>query len=92
MSRHWAGGSTRRWRKIRQTVLDRDEHRCRLQLPAWGPAPDQQCQGKADCVHHTRGRGQTGDDPAYLVAACSPCNLHLGEPDTDPTPAPTTRW
>lgn len=37
------------------------------------------CMGVADCVHHTRGV-HTGRDMAYLVAACTPCNLRVGEP------------
>lgn len=32
MSKTWANGSTRRWRHIRRLVLERDQHRCRLQL------------------------------------------------------------
>lgn len=72
MSRSWQGGSTRRWRKIRAIVLDRDGHLCQLRLDV--------CTGTATQVHHTHGRAVTGDDPAYLVAACRECNLKIGEP------------
>lgn len=94
MSNGWQTGSTRAWRKLRLLVLNRDGWRCQLQLPAWGPGPNQRCQTTADCAHHTRGRTTTGDDPRYLVAACTPCNLKAGDPtrDTEPTPQPRTRW
>lgn len=87
MSKNWAGGSTRGWRRIREFVLARDRYRCRLQLTG--------CTSIADCVHHTRGRAATGDDPAYLEAACTPCNLKVGDPTrtaTTPRAQPRTRW
>lgn len=84
MSAGWGRGSTRLWRKRRAQVLARDGHRCQLRLPG--------CLGRADCVHHVRGRARTGDDPNQMVAACTPCNLAVGEPDADPEPRPTTRW
>jgi hypothetical protein len=47
-------------------------------------------------VHHTHGRGVTGDDPAYLVASCRSCNLTIGDPTrpdvADPAPRPHTQW
>lgn len=86
MSRSWAGGSTRRWRKVRADVLDRDHHRCRLRLPGtWttrrGPA---RCLGYADSAHHVHGKGRCAgcraDRLDHLVAACMPCNLRVGDP------------
>jgi 5-methylcytosine-specific restriction endonuclease McrA len=87
MSQAWAGGSSARWRTIRRTVLIRDGHRCRIKIKGV-------CTRTATCVHHTRGRAVTGDDPRYLVAACRPCNLKMGDPTRgpDPRPRPMTRW
>lgn len=86
MSRSWQGGSTRGWRRTRRSVLIRDGHRCQLNLDG--------CTTTADCVHHTQGRATTGDDPAHLVASCTPCNLKVGDPtrQPDPAPRPRTRW
>lgn len=85
MSEAWKGGSTAAWRKIRAHVLARDNHRCQLQLDG--------CRGRADCVHHTVGKAVTGDDPEYLVAACTPCNLKVGDPARhDPPVVPRTQW
>lgn len=51
------------------------------------------CGVRADCVHHTLGREVTGDDPRYLVAACTNCNLALGDvTKRDPQPKPRTQW
>lgn len=99
MSKSWARGSTRRWReKIRPVVLARDGNRCRVRVPGI-------CTSTATCVHHTLGRHVTGDeDLRYLIASCTECNLHIGEPSThtncqlctqqhpDPQPTPRTRW
>ena len=86
MSRAWAGGSTRRWRKIRAAVLARDGYRCRLRI-------EDVCTSVATEAHHTRGRSVTGDDPRYLVAACGPCNRHIGDPQQhEPDVGGTTRW
>ena len=97
MSRTWAGGSTRAWRRLRTLVLARDGHQCRAHNDGWcdrSTAHPHQCTGHATHVHHTHGRTTTGDDPAYLVAACAPCNLAIGNPTktADPLPAPRTRW
>jgi 5-methylcytosine-specific restriction endonuclease McrA len=94
VSRTWAGGSTRRWRKIRQRVLERDGHTCQLALPG--------CTRYATHAHHLHGKA-SGDDPAGLVAACPSCNLKTGDPTRrssqprprrprDPDPIPRTRW
>jgi 5-methylcytosine-specific restriction endonuclease McrA len=87
MSRNWSAGSTRAWRRTRARVLDRDGHQCQLRIEGI-------CTGRATHVHHTHGRAITGDDPAHLVAACPDCNLHLGDPTTqpDPQPRPRTPW
>lgn len=79
-------GSTRAWRTTRARVLARDGYRCRLRLDV--------CTDRATCVHHTRGRSVTGDDPRYLVAACAPCNLQVGDPTktADPPNEGVTKW
>lgn len=99
MSRAWANGSTRQWRRDRTFVLDRDGHRCRMGDPTHpiGKAQPRAsgCTGSTDVqVHHTRGRRVTGDDPEYMVAACRTCNLAVGDPTKtpDPAPRPMTRW
>jgi hypothetical protein len=46
-------------------------------------------------AHHTMGRGRTGDDPRYIVGACEPCNLAIGDPNAgaaDPDVVAVTRW
>ena len=83
---NWAGGSTREWRRRRALVLDRDGHRCRVKIA-------NVCTTRATHVHHTIGRGVTGDDPAHMVASCEACNLHVGDPTgTDPEPSPGSWW
>jgi hypothetical protein len=73
-------------------VLERDGWRCQLAIP-------RVCETRAGEVHHTVGRAVSGDDPAFLVAACRPCNQSLGdvratdpEPVADPEPVPRTVW
>jgi 5-methylcytosine-specific restriction endonuclease McrA len=84
MSRGWAGGSTRQWRKIRAARLAADGRRCQLQYPG--------CTAIATEVHHTLGKA-LGDDIAHLVSACRSCNLKAGDPRTrDPRPRPRTPW
>jgi 5-methylcytosine-specific restriction endonuclease McrA len=94
MSKNWRNGSTRRWRAVRAEVLARDGYLCQIALPGewpvWGGMAH--CTGRATQVHHTKGRAVTGDDPAYLVSACRPCNLKVGEPKVDPAPQPVTEW
>jgi hypothetical protein len=90
MSGAWKGGSTRAWRRIRARVLADNKRvnkgRCRLKLPGV-------CTFTATQVHHTRGRGVTGDDPRYLMAVCKPCNLKVGDPSKrDPKPTPHSNW
>lgn len=103
MSKAWASGSTRAWRRIRAQVLARDRYRCRAHADGWcARKPGRHvCTGRADLTgphaghaHHTHGRGVTGDDPRYLVAACQACNLHIGSPEKhgDPRGRSATRW
>lgn len=55
----------------RQTVLERDDYRCRLQFPG--------CEGEANEVHHT---GEHDDHRLnMLVAACSRCHQHQTSSD-----------
>lgn len=84
-SKNWSGGSTRAWRKLRQRILDRDNHVCQMKITGI-------CTYRADCVHHLNGKAN-GDDPKYLVSSCTACNLHIGDPtrtSTDPEPLPFT--
>jgi 5-methylcytosine-specific restriction endonuclease McrA len=84
MSRGWSGGSTRKWRRTRQQVLERDGYRCQLKLDG--------CTTRATHVHHVYGKGG-GDDPAGLLSSCEHCNLKVGDPTrTDPTPKRPTKW
>lgn len=89
MSKGWRGGSTRAYRKVRAAILLNNQAtnagQCTVQVP-------DVCTGRADCVHHTKGRAVTGDDPRYMVAACTACNLHIGQPIIDPRPSPRTEW
>jgi 5-methylcytosine-specific restriction endonuclease McrA len=69
----WRGrGGNRQWRSIRASVLDRDRQTCRLILTG--------CTTVATHAHHVLGRDITGDDPAYLIATCPPCNVRAGHP------------
>ena len=103
MSRTWAKGSTRAWRRLRAYVLARDGYRCRAHADGWcAKVPGQHtCTGiaalagpDAGHAHHTRGKAVTGDDPRYIVAACQACNLHIGDPTqhSDPPNKAVTRW
>ena len=90
MSKAWARGSTYAWRTLRARVLHNNlvenQGRCQIAIPGtWLNTKGEtvQCQGVADCVHHRLGRAVTGDDIRYLVACCTACNLHIGEPSKD---------
>jgi len=84
-SKAWQNGSTRQWRRIRGEVLVRDGWRCQLRLEG--------CTTRATQVHHTVGKGVTGDSPEHLVAACEACNQAVGDPTKqDPPPKQATRW
>lgn len=89
MSRSWAKGSTRRWRKIRAGVLAANQHenagRCVLAIKGV-------CTTVATEVHHVRGK-QHGDRIADLVPCCKPCNLRVGSPGRiSPEPRPVSKW
>jgi 5-methylcytosine-specific restriction endonuclease McrA len=84
MSKAWARGSDRAWRRTRAGVLARDGYVCQLKLDG--------CTGRATHVHHTVSRLAGGDDPLLLVASCAHCNLKTGEPRGNPKPIARTRW
>ncbi|MBN6037465.1 HNH endonuclease [Amycolatopsis sp. 195334CR] len=91
MSKAWAGGSTRRWRKTRLHVLNRDRWTCQLcgQVISPGLRPP---HPRSASVHHTRGK-RYGDDPRYLQAAHRQCNQQVGDPTRhDPEPKAMTAW
>jgi len=98
MSKGWhrAGdGGTRAWRKVRAEVLAENSYppprgnngQCTLAI-------ENVCTGVANSAHHTLGRALTGDDRRYVVACCSACNHHIGNPQRlpDPPARPVTRW
>lgn len=100
MSRSWAGGSTRRWRRMRAAVLlanaSTNRGRCTLNVGDHCPRHHRRCPGictgTADAVHHTKGK-EHGDDPRYLIACCTACNAHVGQPGTNsPEPTPRSSW
>lgn len=87
MSKSWEKGSTTEWRRIRRYVLGRDRGQCRIRIQGT-------CTGTATHAHHTLGRAITGDDPMFIVAACAPCNLAIGDPmkGKDPPGKSATKW
>lgn len=90
MSRSWAAGSTRRWRRIRAGVLAENQ---RTRGGVCGVQLDGVCTGVADTVHHILGRAVTGDDPKHLIACCRACNLKIGEPNRhNPKPRRVSSW
>ena len=74
----WEGGSTRRWRKLRQRKLD-DEPRCE-------PCLAQGRAALATQVHHKRPISQGGNRWAWdnLESVCDDCHVvaHGGTPRT----------
>lgn len=76
-------GSTRRWRRIRAFVLERDAFACRFLDP---DRPGGICGAYATHVHHIDPRAAGGtDDPRQLAAACAAHNLSKGaEPGLEP--------
>jgi 5-methylcytosine-specific restriction endonuclease McrA len=94
MSKAWAGGSTRQWRKMRVPVLAQNalpksqggnDGMCQLAIP-------KVCTGQAAQVHHKLGKAN-GDDPRYLEAVCAACNRHVGDPmKYEPPHKVFTRW
>jgi hypothetical protein len=89
VSLSWAGGSTRRWRKLRASILAANAltngGRCTLAIP-------RVCSGMADQVHHALGKAVTGDDPRFLQATCGPCNRKVGEPGARVEPRRVSSW
>ena len=88
VNRPQRAGSTRRWRKIRAYVLDRDGHRCQIRTPGI-------CIGVATHVDHIVAYVHGGtDEPSNCRAACAPCNLARGDGRwaEDPIPRPMTAW
>lgn len=83
-----AAGSTRRWRRLRALVLDRDGNRC--QVPVNGGDPNNGgavCGAFATHVDHVLPRKLGGsDNPGNLRAACSSCNLRRGAASSTPPP------
>lgn len=56
-----------RWKRIRRTILERDDHTCQL------------CYRTADTVDHIVPAAYGGDDsPENLRALCRSCNATLG--------------
>lgn len=71
---------TRRWRVIRDHVLERDRYRCMMARDG------RVCGAYADTVQHVIRRADGGtDDLSNLVAACQPCNYgETGGPGRPP--------
>ena len=97
MSTGWRGGSTRAWRRTRALVLQRDKQLalreggvwCRVRVPGVCVG-----DGVPMHVHHLDGVG-AGHRIDRLVAACAPCNLHIGDPTKrgdDPVCIAITQW
>lgn len=64
--------STWAWQQLRDDILDRDHHQCRIQYPGI-------CIGTATVVDKITPAAQRPDlatDPENLRAACDPCNEH----------------
>jgi len=95
MPSHNRKTSTRAQRALYARVLMRDGYRCKLNYPGeWRTRTGRvrHCMGVADCVHHTH--GPAVEDPAHLLAACTPCNLRVGQPSSTPDlpHRPMTEW
>ena len=60
------------WRRIRQQVLERDQHQCQIR--------QQGCTRIATTVDHIQPLALGGEwyEPTNLRAACSYCNIKLG--------------
>jgi 5-methylcytosine-specific restriction endonuclease McrA len=72
-------GSTSKWRKIRQRILDRDGHTC------------QQCGGEGNSVDHIVPRSLNGSDEDWnLQTLCVSCNSAKGGRFFNSTPTPLT--
>jgi 5-methylcytosine-specific restriction endonuclease McrA len=75
MSRSWASGSTRAWRRLRRFVLERDAYRCQFVDPGASAV----CGAFATHADHIVPRSIGGPDVAEnLRAACARHNLSRG--------------
>jgi len=84
MSKAWARGSTRAWRKLRAQILAHNlvnnGGKCKANIAGT-------CTTQATQVHHVLGKA-AGDDPRYLQAVCAECNKAIGDPNAGRQPAP----
>ena len=88
MSKGWAGGSTRRYRKLRAYVLRRDGHTCQMPTNAEVQALARKrginlakvCTIAAKHMHHLDGvaAGKVCP-PGRAIASCPECNYAIGE-------------
>lgn len=79
-------GSTRRWRRLRRYVLDRDGWRCQVLVDPAGAVVEAERPASPPAGP---------DDPTWLRATCPRHNLQRGAALTDARPnrtTPTTRW
>lgn len=81
------GGTTRAWTRTREAVLLRDRYICQIAIAGeWRTkeGKKRRCLVRADCAHHIHGwsrcAGCKQDLLSHLQAACTPCNLKVGEP------------
>ena len=73
------GGSTTRWRKIRERILRRDDYTC------------QHCGQYGNTVDHIVPRSMGGDDHwENLQTLCAKCNYSKGGRFFERTPTPPT--
>lgn len=94
MSKAWEGGSDRRWRSFRASVLRLDLPESRRPRCALGTTV---CTGRATQVHHVVALAKGGDkyDPANCVPACGPCNVQIGDGTAwraEPAHTIVSRW
>lgn len=81
----------RAYQRLRARLLEENRQtnqgRCTLQIEGV-------CTGQATQIHHSLGVGVTGHDPRYMQPACKECNLHVGDPlsQPNPPPRPLTNW
>lgn len=92
-----SAGSTKRWRRLRLAVLERDRWRCQVPVDAAGridPAGEP-CGLPAETVDHILPRARGGaDDLGNLRAACAPHNRRKGaqlDVDAGQLPAPPAK-